>query len=125
VVNLLLGELLDLNRGVPAKVRDAYRQAVDGLDQLGRGTKRVDPRAVEPFLGYYEGGYRLLVEDGTVVIRVASRVLPLRTAVDGGYIVSDGLFVGVPVTLDRDRDGTPRIVLQGLETVRRTVGFAA
>ncbi len=60
VVNLLLGELLDLNREVPARVLDAYRQAIDDLDKLRRGTRRVDPRAVEPFLGYYEGGYRLL-----------------------------------------------------------------
>jgi hypothetical protein len=52
-------------------------------------------------------------------------VLPLRVLPDGDYIVFGGLLVGGPVRLDRDRDGTPRVALVGVETVRRTVALSS
>lgn len=125
VLNLMLSEFVGLNQGVPAKIHDAYRTAVDDLHKLGHDTRRVDPRSLSSHLGYYEGGYRLVVEHGEVSIRIGPRALPLRATADGGYIVSRGLIVGNPVKLDHDGDGIARIELTGLETVRRTVGLTS
>lgn len=123
VLNLVLRQFLGLNRDVPARVEEAYRAAIDAFHKQGRGSRRAKPGAVASHLGYYEGGYRLVVENGEVTIRLGSRVLPLRATADGGYVVARGVIVGNPVKLDRDSDGVPRIELLGLETVRRTVGL--
>lgn len=122
VLNLLLSQRFGLNVGVPAKVDDAYRVALTDLRKLGRLARPVDPHAVAPFLGYYEGGYRLVFAGRDLRIILGPRIMPVR-AIDGGYIMSGGLLVGTRVKLDRDSDGVPRMELAGLETVRRTVGL--
>ena len=125
VLNLMLGEFLGLNRGVLPKIEEAARAAIYAFRKKGHGTRPVKPRAVASHLGYYEEGYRLVVENGEVTIRLGSRAFPLRATADGGYIVAGGLIAGSPIKLDRDGDGVPRIELTGFETVRRTVGFQA
>jgi hypothetical protein len=124
VLNLLLSQRLGLNRGVPAKIDRAFQAAVGTLRKLGRQSRPVDPRAVSPFLGYYEGGYQLVLAKRELQVLIGSRVLPVRATKDGGYVMSGGLLVGTGVKLDRDADGVPRMELVGLETVRRTVGLA-
>jgi CubicO group peptidase (beta-lactamase class C family) len=124
VLNLLLSQRLGLNRGVPAKIDRAFQAAVGTLRKLGRQSRPVDPRAVSPFLGYYEGGYQLVLARRELQVLIGSRVLPMRATKDGGYVMSGGLLVGTGVKLDRDADGVPRMELVGLETVRRTVGLA-
>jgi CubicO group peptidase (beta-lactamase class C family) len=122
-LNLLLSERFGLNVGVPAKVDDAYRAAIDDLRRLGRLARPVDPRAVAPFLGYYEAGYRLVPQSSGPRIRLGSRVMPLLAMPDDTYVMSGGLLVGNRVKLHRDSDGVPQMELVGLETVRRTVGL--
>jgi CubicO group peptidase (beta-lactamase class C family) len=122
VLNVLLSQRFGLNVGVPAKVDEAYRTALGDLRKLGRRARPVDPHAVAPFLGYYEGGYRLLLEGRDLRIRQGSRIMPLR-ALDGGYVMSGGFLVGTRVKLERDSDGVRRMELVGFETVRRTVGL--
>jgi CubicO group peptidase (beta-lactamase class C family) len=124
VLNLLLSERLGLNRGVPFEVDRAYQKAVSDLRKLGRQSRPVDPRAVAPFLGYYEGGYQVVPAKRELQVRIGPRVMPVRAMKDGDYVMSGGLLVGTNVKLDRDADGVPRMELFKLETVRRTVGLA-
>ena len=78
---------------------------------------------IAPFLGYYEGGYSLLLVEGTPHIRIVARVLPLRALPDGSYVTTAGLLPALPVHLTRGADGVSRMELEGLETIGRTVGF--
>jgi hypothetical protein len=123
VLNLLLNERFGLNVGVPAKIGEAYNAAIADLLKLEGMSRPVDPLEVDPFLGYYEGGYRLVREGRDARILMGSRVMPLRVMTDGGYVMAGGLLVGTRVKLQRDGDGIPRMELVGLETVRRTVGL--
>jgi hypothetical protein len=68
VLNLLLSQRFGLNVGGSSKVHDAYKAAVRDLRRLGHRSRPVHPRAVAPFLGYYEGGYRLVIRDRDVRI---------------------------------------------------------
>jgi hypothetical protein len=122
VQNLLLSQRLGLNDGVPAKLDRANRVAIDKLLKTGRASRPVPRRAVAPFVGYYEGGYQLVLHRHEPQILQGPRVMPLRAMARGGYVISDGPLADLPVKLQRDRDGVPRIELVGLETVRRTVG---
>jgi CubicO group peptidase (beta-lactamase class C family) len=124
VLNLLLSERFGLNEGVPAKVHQLYLDSVEQLRRVGRDSRPVDPSIVEPFLGYYEGGYRLVFRNHQLSARLGPRVLPLQALRTGGYVISGGAYPQNPVNLTRDLDGTPRMELVGLETVRRTVGFS-
>jgi hypothetical protein len=83
VLNLLLSQRFVLNVGVPAKVDGAYKAAVSDLRKLGRLARPVDPHALAPFPGYYEGGYRLVLDNRDPRILLGPRVMPLRAMSDG------------------------------------------
>jgi CubicO group peptidase (beta-lactamase class C family) len=123
VLNHLLSQRFGLNQGVNARIDAAYDQTIAQLGETWKQTIPVNRAAVAPFLGYYEGGYRLLLENGTPQIRIGSRVLPLRALPDGSYVTTAGLLPGLPVHLTRGADGVSRLELEGLETVSRTVGL--
>ncbi|MET7989101.1 serine hydrolase domain-containing protein [Streptomyces sp. NPDC005281] len=123
VLNLLLSERFGLNDGVPAKVHAAYLAALEDLRALGRRTAPTDPGATAPYLGHYEGGYRLTRDGRDLNLHLGSRTMPLGVLPDGSYVVTGGLLVENKVHLTRDVDGTPRIEVVGFETVRRTVGL--
>ena len=118
VLALLLSDRFALNVGVPAKALEANEAGMSDLRRAGRLSRPVDPRKVTPFLGYYERGYRVVLQNRDLRILLGSRVMPLRAMTDGGYIVSGGLLVGNLVKLNRDADdeaascdghaGTPR-----------------
>jgi CubicO group peptidase (beta-lactamase class C family) len=123
VLNVLLNQRLSLNLGVPAKALAANAGALDQQRQLGKQAKRVDRKAVSRYLGYYEGGYSLVLDGRDLVLRLGPRVLPLEVMPDGSYVVAGGLLIGAPVRLGVESDGVPHIELVGLETVRRTTGL--
>lgn len=123
VLNLLLSQRLGLNRGVPEKVLDAYEAASSQLLELGSQARPVKTDAVAPYLGHYEGGYRMLRRGRGLQVRHGPRVMPLMAMPDGSYIMSGGLLVGNPVELAVEADGVPHLELVDLETVRRTVGL--
>lgn len=123
VLNLLLNQQLGLNMGVPAKALEFSDAGIAGLEQIGRQARSVDFRAVAPYLGYYADGYALAREGGELVLRITSRVMPLRAMPDGTYVIVGGLILGTRVKLARDADGTPHIEIVGVQTVRRTVGL--
>ena len=58
------------------------------------------------------------------MIRIGSRVMPLAAMPDETYLIVSGLILGTPVRLARGADGTPRLEIVGLQTVRRTAGLA-
>jgi CubicO group peptidase (beta-lactamase class C family) len=123
VLNHLLSQRFGLNQGVNERIDAAYDQATAKLGETWKQTLPVNRAAVAPYLGYYEGGYRLLLDKGTPQIRIVSRVLPLRALPDGSYVTTSGLLPGLAVHLTRGSDGVSRMELEGLETVSRTVGF--
>ena len=123
VLNHLLNQRFGLNQGENERIDAAYDQAIAKLSETWKQTIAANRAAVVPFLGYYEGGYRLLFENGTPEIRVGSRVMPLRALRDGSYVTTSGLLPGLPVHLTRGSDGVSRMELDGLETVHRTVGL--
>ena len=123
VLNHLLNQRFGLNQGEIERIDAAYDQAIAKLSETWKQTIAANRAAVVPFLGYYEGGYRLLFENGTPEIRIGSRVMPLRALRDGSYVTTSGLLPGLPVRLTRGSDGVPRMELDGLETVHRTVGL--
>ncbi|MGV9268335.1 serine hydrolase domain-containing protein [Kitasatospora sp. NPDC003701] len=123
VLNLLLDERFGLNRGVPAKVHADYLTALQALRDLGERTRPADPAAAAPYLGHYEGGYRLTQDGPDLTLRLGPRTMPLGVLPDGDYVMTGGLLVGNTVRLTRDVDDTPRIEVVGLETVRRTTGL--
>jgi CubicO group peptidase (beta-lactamase class C family) len=124
VLNLLLNDRFGLNQGVPAKLDAANAAAVAHLRKLGRESHPVDHGALAPFVGYYEGGYQLLVHGNHAEVVLGPRRMPLVAMPDGSYLFAGGIFVGTPLKLGHDRDGTPHIELVALaQTVRRTVGL--
>ncbi|WP_345702117.1 serine hydrolase domain-containing protein [Kitasatospora terrestris] len=123
VLNLLLSERFGLNKGVPEKVHAAYLAALEDLRALGRRTAPTDPGATAPYLGHYEGGYRLTRNGRDLFLQLGPRTMPLGVLPDGSYVATGGLLVGNEVRLTPDVDGTPRIEVVGFETVRRTVGL--
>lgn len=90
---------------------------------LGRRTFPTDPGATAPYLGHYEGGYRLTRSGLDLFLRLGPRTMPLGVMDDGSYVMTGGLLVGNAVHLTRDVDNTPRIEVVGFETVRRTTGL--
>lgn len=110
VLDLLLSRGLGLNRGVLPRIDTAFDAAVGTVQSMGDRSRPVDPEAVAPYVGYDEGGYRLVLHGRRLVARL-------------GAPCSGGLFLGLPVRLNRDPDGVPRMSILGAESVRRTVGL--
>lgn len=120
------GVLLAMRAGIdggaaPAMLAKAVG-AMGFVTDLGGQAHAVDVKAVEPWLGRYEGGWSMVREGRQVSLRIGPRVWPLLGLPDGGYVVSEGPFLTTKVRLSRDPDGTPRVDLVGLESVRRTTG---
>jgi CubicO group peptidase (beta-lactamase class C family) len=123
VLNHLLSQRFGLNEGVNERIEAAYDEASARLGGTWKRTIPVDHAAVAPYAGYYQGGYRLLVDGEVPTIRIGSRVMPLRALSDGAYVTTSGLVPGIRIHLTRGSDRVPRMELEGLETVSRTVGF--
>lgn len=118
VLNLLLNQRFGLNPGVADKALAASDTGLATLAQLGRQSRPVDPKVVEPFLGYYEHDYTLVREGGQLVLLVGPRRLTLAAMADGSYVVSEGLLPAARVNLALDPDGRRRLELVDFETVR-------
>ena len=122
VLNLLLSQRFGLNAGVPAKALAENARWLGVLAGVGKDARPVDLAAVDPYLGYYEGGYSMVRQGRDLQLRIGPRVFPLEVMPDGTYVMSGGFMVGSEVRLARERDGTPHVEIVGAETVRRTIG---
>ena len=116
VLNLLLHQRFGLNPGVADQALAASDTGLAHLAQLGRQARPVDPRVVEPFLGYYEHDYALVRDGGQLRLLVGPRRLTLAAMPDGSYVVSDGLLPGNRVNLKLDKDGHRRLEFVGFES---------
>ncbi len=122
VLNLLLSQRFGLNAGVPDKALAENARWLGVLAGVGKDARPVDLAAVDPYLGFYEGGYSLVRQGRDLELRIGPRVFPLEVMPDGSYVMSGGFMVGSEVRLARERDGTPHAEIVGAETVRRTIG---
>ena len=118
ILSLLLDQRFGLNPGVAEKALASSDTGLANLAQLGRQARPVDPRVVEPFLGYYEHDYSLVRDGGQLQLLVGPRRLTLAAMPDGSYVVSDGLLPGNRVNLTLDKDGHRRLEFVDFETVR-------
>lgn len=123
VLNRLLGQTFGINVRAGAKVDAAYDRTVAGLRDVWNRSRPVETARLAPHAGHYQGGYRLVVGDGSAEIRIGARAMPLRQLPDGACVVASGLLLNVQVRLREGPDGASLLELEGLETVRRTVGF--
>ena len=118
ILNLLLDQRFGLNPGVADKALASSDTGLANLAQLGRQARPVDPRVVEPFLGYYEHDYSLVRDGGQLQLLIGPRRLTMAAIPDGSYVVSDGLLPGNRVNLTLDKDGHRRLEFVDFETVR-------
>ena len=122
VLDQLLSDRLGLNGAGRAATLTSAAGSLATLADLGRQAEAVDLKAVEPWLGFYEGGWSVVREGRELQLRLGPRVIPLLVMPDGTYVMAGGPNVSARIRLTRDKDGTPRIELPGVETVRRTTG---
>ncbi len=123
VVSLLLEQRLGLNPGAADKAVATGEAQRAALTALQGDTVTVDVKAVQPYLGFYENGYRLVREQGTLALLVGPRRWPLAARRGGGYVTSEAGAPGTKVTLTTTADGRRRrMELDGFETVTQVVG---
>ena len=119
IFSLLLDQRFGLNRGIADQALAAGDTRLDQLAQLGRQARPVDPRVVEPHLGYYEHDYTLVRDGGQLQLLVGPRRLTLAAMPDRSYVVSEGAVPGTAVKLSLDQYGPRRLEFVGFETVRQ------
>jgi CubicO group peptidase (beta-lactamase class C family) len=123
VISLLLEQRFGLVPGAAEKAVATGEAQLAALTALRAGTVAVDVKAVQPYLGFYENGYRLVREQGTLQILVGPRCWPLAAHRDGGYVTSEGAAPGTKVTLTTTTDGRRRMEIDGFETVTQVIGL--
>jgi beta-lactamase class C len=122
VLDELLCDRLGLNGAGLAATVTASAGSLATLADLGRQARKVDRKTLEPYLGYYEGGWSLAREGRELHLAIGPRVIPLEVVPDGIYVMTGGPNVGAQIRLAKENDGTPHIERPGVETVRRTTG---
>jgi len=120
---LLLSQRFGGDPDLPQQVVAANAARLAHLADLGRQSSTVDRKRLEPYLGYYEGGWSLVRDGRELQLRIGPRVIPLQVMPDGSYVMAGGTLVGGTARLATDADGTPHLELTGIETVRRTTGL--
>ena len=120
---LLLSQRFGVNPDLPQQVLTAHATKLAHLADLGRQSRAVDLKKLEPYLGHYEGGWSVVREGRELQMRIGPRVIPLQVMPDGSYVMAGGTLVGETARLANEADGTPHLELTGIETVRRTTGL--
>ncbi len=122
VQNLLLAQRFGLNQGNAG----AFLTLTDGLladfAALGRQTSRPDRKAVAPWLGSYEGPFRLAWDGGDLVLTRGSRASQVLALPGGEYVLGSGALVTTRVKLGRDPDGVPHLEFVNVGTFSRLAG---
>jgi CubicO group peptidase (beta-lactamase class C family) len=121
----LLGQLFGLNRELPGFFAGAILELAARTAELAARTGPVDPAAVTPYLGLYEEGFRLRLDDaGALFLDHDIRSMPLLALADGGYVVAAGpdVVLEQPVTFAVDELGVPTMTITGFAPVRWLTG---
>jgi CubicO group peptidase (beta-lactamase class C family) len=121
----LLGRLFGLNRDLPGFLAGAIPVLEARTAELAARTGPVDPAAVTPYLGLYEDGFRLRLDDaGALFLDHDIRSMPLLALSDGSYVVAVGpdVVLEQPVSLEVDANGVPVMMMTGIAPMRWLTG---
>jgi CubicO group peptidase (beta-lactamase class C family) len=121
----LLSRLYGLNAAIPGFLSEAIPIFAARSAALAEQTSPVDPAAVMPFLGVYEDGFRVRLDDeGGLRLDHDIRSLPLLALPDETYVVAAGpdVILEQPVVFALDAAGMPVMTISGFEPVRWLTG---
>jgi CubicO group peptidase (beta-lactamase class C family) len=121
----LLGRLFGLNQDLPGFLAGAIPMLEAGTAEVAARTRSVDPALVTPYLGLYENGFRLRLDDaGALYLDHDIRSMPLLALTDGGYVIAAGpdVVLEQPVTFEADPNGEPVMTITGFAPVRWLTG---
>jgi CubicO group peptidase (beta-lactamase class C family) len=121
----LLGRLFGLNRELPGFLAGAIPTLEARTAELAARTRPVDSALITPYLGLYEKGFRLRLDDvAALFLDHDIRSMPLLALSDGSYVVAAGpdVVLEQPVALDLDADGLPVMTITGFAPVRWLTG---
>jgi CubicO group peptidase (beta-lactamase class C family) len=121
----LLGRLFGLNRDLPSFLAGTIPMLEAGTAELAARTGPVDPAAVTPYLGLYEDGFRLRLDDaGALFLDHDIRSMPLLELSDGSYVVAAGpdVVLEQPVSFEVDAIRVPVMTITGFAPVRWLTG---
>lgn len=121
VQSSFFSRLFRYNREVPQILADLLPEGESYAADLAAQTRPVDAAAVQPYLGLYERGFRLrLDEAGTLHLDHDIRSMPLLAMVDGGYITTSGpaIILAKRVTFTGDPATQLTMTIEGFDPVR-------
>ena len=113
----LTSRLYGLNRELPAFMAGFVPMLEARTAELAAQTRAVDPALVRPYLGLYEDGFGLRMDDaGALWLEHDVRAMPLLALPDGTYVIADGpdVVLEQAVTLELDTDGVPVMTIMGV-----------
>ena len=123
-LNLLLEQRFGLAADTNAALVSEYQAAVGKLADQAAQAVPVDPAAIAPYLGYYEGGFRLAFDAaGALRLHLQNREWRVLGQPDGSYVLGSGPLVGTAIELMRDAVGVPLLDLHDIATVRWQSGL--
>jgi CubicO group peptidase (beta-lactamase class C family) len=121
VQSSLLSRLFGLNQTAPGILAGLLPESAKFLADLAAQTRPVDPTAAGPYLGLYEQGFRVRLDDaGELRLDHDIRSMPLLGLADGGYVVTSGpsMILGRKVHFTGDAATQLTMIIEGFEPVR-------
>jgi CubicO group peptidase (beta-lactamase class C family) len=121
----LLSRLYGLNRELPAFMAGFVPVLEARTAELAAETRTVDAALVTPYLGLYEDGFGLRIDDaGALWLAHDIRSMPLLALPDGTFVVAAGpdVVLAQPVTFEVDPYGVPVMTITGFQPVRWLTG---
>jgi CubicO group peptidase (beta-lactamase class C family) len=121
----LLSRLFGLQRELPAFMAGFIPMLEARTAELAAQTRAVDAALIRPYLGLYEDGFGLHMDDaGALWLEHDIRAMPLLASSDGNYVVAAGpdVVLEQPVTLGVDSYGVPVMTITGFAPVRWLTG---
>jgi CubicO group peptidase (beta-lactamase class C family) len=122
---ILLSRLYGLNTALPELVASLAPGLAEASAALAARTRPVDPTTVQPWLGLYDQGFSLRLDDaGALHLDHDIRSMPLVGMNDGSYLVVDGpgVIVEHGITFSTDAEGERIMRIAGFDPVRWLTG---
>jgi CubicO group peptidase (beta-lactamase class C family) len=103
------------------EIRSGYEAQLAQRAQLReRATSTMDAEAITPFLGDYEKGWQLMLEEDSLWLRNSDWDFALLPTEDGSYLTgTGGDLVGLSVRLQKAPDGGLSIAIDELDTIQK------
>ncbi len=121
VQSSLLNRLFGLNQTVPDILAGLLPESEQYVADLVAQTRPVDATAARPYLGLYEQGFQLrLDEAGGLYLDHDIRTMPLLALAEGGYVVTSGpsMILGRKITFTGDAATQLTMSIEGFDPVR-------